>query len=138
MDFPAVGMVHFEPEGGIYPAVGMAPFGSELSSRAIWQKRTKINSLFLRNNIFNRCKWIMIASSTGCFSSVLNSLFRTKMQAGKTLLASMQPMGLLINQLDIIYGANQFADATGTAVLADMKFRIALMYAFQPSIVEEG
>jgi len=60
------------------------------------------------------------------------------MQAGKTLLASMQPMGLLINQLDIIYGANQFADATGIAVLTDMKFRIALMYAFQPAIVEEG
>ena len=60
------------------------------------------------------------------------------MQAGKTLLASMQPMRLLINHLDIIYGANQFADATGTAVLADMKFRIALMYAFQPAIVEEG
>ena len=35
-------MVHFEPEGGVYPAVGMAPFGSELSSRATWQKRTKI------------------------------------------------------------------------------------------------
>lgn len=60
------------------------------------------------------------------------------MEAGKTLLTPMQPLRLMINQFNIIYRANQFADATGIAVLTDMKFCIALMYALQPSIVEDG